>query len=72
VVTVHYDPLLMKIIAAAATRSAAVARLEAALEACRVDGVPTTIPFLRRLLAHEAFARGAVDTQMVERGAFHA
>jgi biotin carboxylase len=37
-----------------------------------VEGVRTTLPFLARVLANEQFRRGAVDTQMVERGAFDA
>jgi acetyl-CoA carboxylase biotin carboxylase subunit len=70
-VTVHYDPLLMKIVTAGATREAAVARMAVALDACEVSGVRTTLPFLRRLVGHDAFLRGAVHTQMVEQGAFN-
>ena len=40
--------------------------------ACVIEGVQTTIPFLRRVLAHPDFRRGAVHTQMVEQGAFNA
>jgi acetyl-CoA carboxylase, biotin carboxylase subunit len=72
VVSVHYDPLLMKIVTSGATRPEAIARMQAALDACVVDGVQTTIPFLRRVIAHPDFVRGAVHTQMVEQGAFNA
>jgi acetyl/propionyl-CoA carboxylase alpha subunit len=72
VVSVHYDPLLMKLIARGATRAQAIERLEGALAACRIEGVQTTIPFLRRVLGHPDFRRGAVHTQMVEQGAFDA
>jgi acetyl/propionyl-CoA carboxylase alpha subunit len=72
VVTVHYDPLLMKVIARGTTRAEAVDRLAAALGSCVVEGVRTTLPFLARVLANEQFRRGAIDTQMVERGAFDA
>ena len=72
VVSVHYDPLLMKVIARGATRDEAIARMEGALAACVVDGVKTTIPFLRRVLAHPDFRRGQVHTEMVEQGAFNA
>ncbi|MBI2216813.1 MAG: biotin carboxylase [Candidatus Rokubacteria bacterium] len=71
VVTVHYDPLLMKVIAHGATRAEAIDRLRAALTGCVIEGVKTTLPFLGRVLAHDGFRRGAVDTQMVERGAFN-
>jgi acetyl/propionyl-CoA carboxylase alpha subunit len=71
-VSVHYDPLLMKIVTRGATRAEALTRMEAALAACVVDGVKTTIPFLRRVMAHPDFRRGTVHTQMVEQGAFNA
>ena len=70
-VTPHYDPLLMKIVAAGDRRDVAIARLEAALEMLVIDGVKTTVPVLRRVLAHPDFRRGAVHTQMVEQGAFN-
>ena len=72
VVSVHYDPMLMKLITRGATRPQAIERMEHALGACVVEGVKTTIPFLRRVMAHPDFRRGAVHTQMVEQGAFNA
>jgi acetyl-CoA carboxylase biotin carboxylase subunit len=71
-VSVHYDPLLAKLIASGATRAEAIARLDGALEAFVVEGVRTVIPFHRRVLASEAFRAGRVHTQMVEQGAFNA
>jgi acetyl-CoA carboxylase biotin carboxylase subunit len=71
-VPVHYDPLVAKIIASGRTRDEAVARMARALEACRIEGVKTTLPFLARVIGSEAFRAGAVHTQMVEQGAFHA
>jgi acetyl-CoA carboxylase biotin carboxylase subunit len=72
VVSVHYDPLLMKLIARGPSRLQAIERLAGALDACVIEGVQSTIPFLRRVLAHPDFLRGAVHTQMVEQGAFNA
>jgi acetyl/propionyl-CoA carboxylase alpha subunit len=71
-VTVHYDPLLMKIVTTGATRGEAVSRMAAALDACVIEGVRTTLPFLRQVVRHDAFGRGQVHTQMVEQGAFNA
>jgi acetyl-CoA carboxylase biotin carboxylase subunit len=68
VVSVHYDPLLAKVIAAGADRDEAIARLQAALEAYRVEGVRTTLPLHRRILASPAFRAGAVHTRFLERG----
>jgi acetyl-CoA carboxylase biotin carboxylase subunit len=71
VVTVHYDPLLLKLVAWGPDRDAARSRMAGALDALVVEGVKTTVPFLRRILDHPDFRRGAVHTQMVEQGAFH-
>ena len=71
VVSIHYDPLLFKLIARGADRAQAIERLTQALDACVVDGVKTTLPLLRTIAAHPDFRRGRVHTQMVEQGAFH-
>jgi 3-methylcrotonyl-CoA carboxylase alpha subunit len=71
-VSVHYDPLLAKLVASGATREDAVARMEAALDRFVVEGVKTLIPFHRRVMRSAAFRAGAVHTQMVEQGAFNA
>ena len=71
VVSVHYDPLLFKVIATGQDRTQAIARLAGALQACVVEGVKTTLPLLRTIGAHPEFRRGAVHTQMVEQGAFN-
>jgi acetyl-CoA carboxylase biotin carboxylase subunit len=69
-VSVHYDALLMKLVARAGDRAAAIVRLDDALERCTIEGVRTTIPFLRQVLAHDDFRAGYVHTQMVDAGAF--
>jgi 3-methylcrotonyl-CoA carboxylase alpha subunit len=66
-VTVHYDPMLAKIIAYGSTREAALARLTGALDATRVHGVVTNLPFLRALSRSEGVARGEFDTEWIER-----
>jgi 3-methylcrotonyl-CoA carboxylase alpha subunit len=72
VVSVHYDPLLLKLVVRGDTRAQAMERMQAALEACVIEGVRTTVPFLARVLGHASFRRGEVHTQMIEQGAFHA
>jgi acetyl-CoA carboxylase biotin carboxylase subunit len=69
-VTVHYDPLLAKLITSGRTRDEAIARMSAALGGFVVEGVKTTIPFQQRVMQNAAFRAGAVHTQMVEQGAF--
>ena len=68
VVTVHYDPLLAKIIAAGPDRDAALDRLADALERYRIGGVKTTLPLHRRILASPVFRAGAVHTRFLEGG----
>jgi acetyl-CoA carboxylase, biotin carboxylase subunit len=69
-VTVHYDPLLAKLITSGRTRDEAIARMSVALGGFVVEGVKTAIPFQQRVMQSAAFRAGAVHTQMVEQGAF--
>ena len=66
-VGIHYDPLLAKIIAHAPTRDQAIARLTGALRRLGIAGVTTNRELLIAVLAHPAFASGAVDTHFIER-----
>jgi len=66
-VTVHYDALLAKLVAVAATRDEALARLDAALRDFAIAGVRTSIPFQRWLLRQPDFRAGRVDVGFVER-----
>ena len=61
-----YDSLLAKVIVAAPDRSAAIARMDRALADFAVEGIPTTIGFHRRVLAHPDFVAGRVHTRWVE------
>jgi 3-methylcrotonyl-CoA carboxylase alpha subunit len=66
-VTVHYDPLLAKIIAYGPSRELALQRLTGALDETRIHGVVTNLPFLRALLRDPAVRAGAFDTDWIER-----
>ena len=61
-----YDSLLAKVIAWGPDRGAALARMATALEASRIEGVPTTVPFHREVLAHDDFRAARVTTRWVE------
>ena len=60
--TAYYDPMLMKVIAHAETRDAALDRLDSALSELVVEGIGTNQGFLRKALAHPAFRAGRVHT----------
>jgi acetyl-CoA carboxylase biotin carboxylase subunit len=66
VVPPFYDSLLAKLIAFGPDRETARRRLLDALDGFHVDGVATTIPFHRRLLDTDEFARGELHTTWVE------
>ena len=66
----HYDSLLAKLIVWAPTRDEAIARGRRALNEFVIEGVPTSIPFHRRLLEHPTFLRGETYTNfLAEHGA---
>jgi acetyl-CoA carboxylase biotin carboxylase subunit len=63
----HYDSLLAKVIVHGNNRTEALARMRQALDSFIIEGVTTTIPFLRRVIEHPDFAAGRVDTKFLER-----
>ncbi|WP_374688041.1 acetyl/propionyl/methylcrotonyl-CoA carboxylase subunit alpha, partial [Promineifilum sp.] len=66
-VTVHYDPLLAKIIAHGPTRADALRRLDDALHRTILLGLTTNQTYLRAILAHPAFRdAGALSTRFLE------
>ncbi len=62
-----YDSLIAKVIVHGNSRAEALARMHQALDGFIIEGVTTTIPFLMRVIRHEAFQEGRVDTRFVER-----
>ncbi len=66
-VTVHYDPMLAKVVGSAPTRGEAIAVLTGALRSSRIHGVTTNRDFLVRALEHSAFRSGVYDTDLVGR-----
>ncbi|MCW2705099.1 MAG: accC [Blastococcus sp.] len=67
VVPPFYDSLLAKLIVHGTDRADALDRARAALDLLRIDGVTTTVPVHRALLADAEFAAGGVDTTFFER-----
>ncbi|GIW71496.1 MAG: hypothetical protein KatS3mg102_1038 [Planctomycetota bacterium] len=65
-VTLHYDPLLAKLIAWDESRDRARQRLLAALDRFVVLGLQTNLPLLRAVLAHPAFTAGETHTRFLE------
>jgi acetyl-CoA/propionyl-CoA carboxylase biotin carboxyl carrier protein len=66
-VAAEYDSMFGKVLARGPDRDTARRRLIAALDELRVDGVPTTAPYLRGVLASAEFAAAVHDTGSLER-----
>jgi acetyl-CoA carboxylase biotin carboxylase subunit len=62
-----YDSMIAKLIVHGADRGDAIKRAERALDDFRIEGVATTIPIHRRILAEPAFREGVYDTLWLER-----
>ncbi|MDH4611020.1 acetyl/propionyl/methylcrotonyl-CoA carboxylase subunit alpha [Pseudomonas sp. BN102] len=66
-VSPFYDPMLAKLIAWGETREEARQRLLAMVDETAVGGFKTNLAFLRRVLAHPAFADAELDTGFIAR-----
>jgi 3-methylcrotonyl-CoA carboxylase alpha subunit len=64
-ITRYYDPMIAKLVVRGDDRAAALRLLASALAAYQVAGVTTNIAFLRRVIAHDAFASGKIDTGLI-------
>jgi 3-methylcrotonyl-CoA carboxylase alpha subunit len=65
-VTPFYDPMLAKLIVWGEDRAVACGEMLAALRQCEVVGVATNVALLERIVAHDAFASGRLDTGLIE------
>ncbi|MDF3024427.1 MAG: 3-methylcrotonyl-CoA carboxylase [Alphaproteobacteria bacterium] len=65
-ISIHYDPMIAKIIAWGKDRDAAIANLKGALDQTLVTGPKTNLVFLRRLLESPDFKAGKVNTSFIK------
>jgi len=64
-ITTEYDPLIAKLIVHGNNRQQAISRMIRALDDTVVTGFPTTIPFCRYVMGHNAFREGRYDTHFI-------
>ena len=64
-ITVYYDPMIAKLVAAGNDRHEATERLQAALDAFHIAGVQHNIAFLGAITASDRFRRGALSTDFI-------
>ena len=67
VIPPYYDSLIAKLITHGKDRQEAMSRMSRALEMFIVQGIYTTIPLHRRILADRDFQAGKFDTKFMER-----
>jgi acetyl-CoA carboxylase biotin carboxylase subunit len=67
VIPPYYDSLVAKLIAHGNDRAEAISRMNRALDMFIIEGIHTSIPLHKRILAHPDFADGRTDTNFIAR-----
>lgn len=67
VVTVHYDPMIAKLIVHDVDRPKALAKLRAALAETLVVGPKSNVGFLERLIRHASIIDASIDTSFLDK-----
>lgn len=66
-ISMHYDPMIAKLIVHGRDREEAIVKMLRALNEYKINGVKTTIPFCQFVLEHEEFIKGSYDINFVEK-----
>ena len=67
VIPPFYDSMIAKLIVKGRDRGEAIGRMKRALEMFVIEGIKTSIPLQRRILADPDFATGTFDTHFIEK-----
>ena len=62
----YYDSMIAKLIVHARTRDLAIARMRRALDMMVIEGIKTTIPLHKQIMADERFQKGDFSTKFME------
>src|SRR5699024_6816212 len=65
-ISVHYDPLMAKLVVWGEDRTHALNRIHRALGQCHIAGPANNVAFLGRVTGHPDFAEGRFDIGFVE------
>jgi propionyl-CoA carboxylase alpha chain len=65
-ISIHFDPMISKLITFGRDRIEAISRMEMALRNYRIKGLKTIIPFLLLVMQHPEFRYGYFDTGFIE------
>ena len=64
-ISIHYDPMIAKLVTHAADRRSAIEAQARALDAFVIDGIRHNIPFLAALMQHERWRAGRLSTGFI-------
>src|SRR5436190_8768954 len=64
-ISIHYDPMIAKLVTHAPSRAAAIEAQSTALDAFYVNGIRHNIPFLSALMNHPRWREGAISTGFI-------
>jgi acetyl-CoA carboxylase biotin carboxylase subunit len=67
VIPPYYDSMIAKLIVKGRDRAEAIGRMKRALEMFVIEGIKTSIPLHRKILADPDFAAGKFDTHFIEK-----
>ncbi len=65
-ITIHYDPMISKLITWGKDRLEAIERMKTALSEYKITGVKTTIPFCLWVMNNKFFREGKYDTHFIQ------
>ncbi|MCG8559356.1 MAG: acetyl-CoA carboxylase biotin carboxylase subunit [Hyphomicrobiales bacterium] len=65
-ISIHYDPMIAKLVTHGATRNAAIDHMARALDAFYIDGIQHNIPFLTAIMQHPRWRKGALTTGFID------
>jgi acetyl-CoA carboxylase biotin carboxylase subunit len=66
VIPSQYDSLIGKLICHGNSRAEAIARMKRALEEIVIEGIPTTVPFHRKIMDHPKYIAGDISTDFID------
>lgn len=66
VIPSQYDSLIGKLICHGNSRDEAIARMKRALEEIVIEGIPTTIPFHKKIMKHPKYIAGDISTDFID------
>ncbi len=64
-ISMHYDPMIAKVVTHGATRGAAIAQMQTALDSFVIGGIKHNISFLAAVIAKDRFRDGRLTTEFI-------